>query len=286
VSFLGANIVASLIEMSLCKRVLCFGDSWTHGNSIGLAEQLRRHGHQNVEIVTKDYWGQTAEYFATNPELLIRAVEKYQPDFVLMSMGGNDFKNIYWRKKQYVTPWTAVSQIEVNIRAVLDSLYKSHPQVKVVTYGYDFPGSITEVVRGTFWGSSPQELSSSTKFLLFLYNTLGIRFINYSAMQLGSTLQKVSNDYSKKGHSFTYVPLWGTLQKAATPDDKKFTYDLAMPSPSEFMNDPIHANREGFTLLMGQLYESYFRNEIGHIRNQLDNSLGNQIQPGPQPVVA
>jgi len=266
---------------------LCFGDSWTHGNSIGLAEQLRRHGHQNVEIVTKDYWGQTAEYFAANPELLTRAVEKYQPDFVLMSMGGNDFKNIYWRKKQYVTPWTALSQIEGNIRSVLDALYKNHPQVKVVTYGYDFPGSISEVVSGTFWSSSPRELSSSTKFLLFLYNTFGIRFINYSAMQLGTTLQKVSKDYSKKGHSFTYVPLWGTLQKAATPTDKKFTYDLAMPSPSEFMNDPIHANREGFMLLMGQLYESYFRGEIGsHTRNQLDTPLGNQIRSAPQPVVA
>jgi len=256
--------------MSWCKRaattVLCFGDSWTHGNSIALAEQMHKHGHQDVEIVTKDYWGSTAEYFANNLELLPKAVEKYKADYVLLSMGGNDFKNIYWRKKQYVTPWTALSQIDGSIRNVLDSLYQRHPEVKVVTYGYDFPGSISEIVRGTFWNSAAEQeqLSSSTRFLLFIYNTFGVRFINYSAMQLGTTLTKISKDYAKKGHSFTYVPLWGTLQKAAAPvQQKKFSLSLSMPSPSEFMNDPIHANSKGFSHLMSGLYESYFRNEIG-----------------------
>jgi len=261
--------------MSLCKRtvVLCFGDSWTHGNSMGLTEQLRKHGHQNIEVITKDYWGSTAEHFANNPELLPRAVEKYKADYVLMSMGGNDFKNIYWRKRQYVTPWTAVSQIEGYIRTVLDSLYKQHPHVKVVTYGYDFPGSIDEVVSGSFWSSSSKELSSYTKLLLFVYNAFGIRFINYSAMQLGVSFHKLSKDYSKKGHSFSYVPLWGTLQKGHAPSDKKVS--LALPSPSQFMNDPIHANEQGFSLLIAQLYESYFRSEIS-----------TQITPVAQPVVA
>lgn len=252
--------------MSWCKRaittVLCFGDSWTHGNSIGLSEQLQRHGHQDVQVITKDYWGSTAEYFANNLELLPRAVEKHKADYVLLSMGGNDFKNIYMRKKQYVMPGTALAQIEVSLRTVLDSLYERHPQVKVVTYGYDFPGSIDEVVRGSYWSSTPVQLSSSTKFLLFLYNTFGIRFINYSAMQLGVTLNKISKDYAKRGHSFTYVPLWGTLQKGAAPQGKKFAYSLGAPSPSQFMNDPIHANSEGFSLLLAELYESYFRKEI------------------------
>jgi lysophospholipase L1-like esterase len=178
-------------------------------------------------------------------------------------MGGNDFKNIYWKKRQYVAPWTAVSQIESNVRTVLDSLFKAHPNVKVVTYGYDFPGSISEVLSGTYWESAPkQELSSTTKFLLFAYNNLGVRFINYSAMQLGATYEKLSKEYAAKGHSFTYVPLWGSLQKAAAPSDKKFTMSLGSPSPSEFMNDPIHANQKGYSVLMSELYQTYFRNEI------------------------
>jgi len=243
--------------------VLCFGDSWTYGNSIGLSEQLRNNGHNHVEVVSKDHWGSTAEYFASNPDILPRAVQHNKADYVLMSMGGNDFKNIYWKKRQYVAPWTAVSQIESNVRTVLDSLFKAHPNVKVVTYGYDFPGSISEVLSGTYWESAPkQELSSTTKFLLFAYNNLGVRFINYSAMQLGATYEKLSKEYAAKGHSFTYVPLWGSLQKAAAPSDKKFTMSLGSPSPSEFMNDPIHANQKGYSVLMSELYQTYFRNEI------------------------
>lgn len=201
-----------------------------------------------------------------------------------MSMGGNDFKNIYWRKKQYVAPWTALSQIEVNIRTVLDSLYEKHPRVKVVAYGYDFPGSIDEVVSGNYWSSSPRDLSSSTKFLLFLYNTLGVRCINYSATLLGTTFHKIAKDYSKKGNSFTYVPLWGTLQKAAAPEKKRFSYNLGVPSPTEFMNDPIHANQKGFSLLMGALYESYFRTEIGGLIG--NHAAGVPIGAAPTAVVA
>jgi len=256
-------VIMALIEMSRCKQavttVLCFGDSWTYGNGVGLAEHMRMNGHKNVEVITKDQWGSTAEYFAKNSELLPRAVEKYKADYVLMSMGGNDFKNIYWKKKQYVAPWTALSQIDSSIRTVLDSLYKEHPNVKVVTYGYDFPGCIGEVVSGNYWSGSSNDLSSSTKFLLFIYKSMGVRFINYSAMRLGTAFEKMSKDYAKQGNSFTYVPLWGTLQRAAT---KKATYDLGLPSPSEYMNDPIHANQKGFGVLMGEMYLSYFKPQI------------------------
>lgn len=82
-------------------------------------------------------------------------------------------------------------------------------------------------------------------------------------MQLGVTLNRLSKDYAKRGHSFTYVPLWGTLQKGAVPEGKKFSMNLGMPSPTEFMNDPIHANPKGFSLLLSELYETYFRKEIG-----------------------
>jgi len=169
---------------------------------------------------------------------------------------------IFITKRQYVAPWTALSEIESNVRKVLDSLFKEHPQVKVVTYGYDFPGSISEILSGSYWDSSPREQSSTTKFLLFAYNNLGVRFINYYSLQLGATYEKLSKEYAAKGHSFTYVPLWGSLQKAAAGSDNKFSVNLGSPSPSEFMNDPIHANQKGYSVLMGELYQTYFRNEI------------------------
>lgn len=238
--------------VSSATTVLCFGDSWTHGNSHGLQEQLRKHGHSNVKVINKDFWGSTAEYFANNPKLLPESVANHNAEFVLLSMGGNDFKNIYWRQKQYVTPWTAVSGIEKNLRVVLDALFAEHPDVKVVTYGYDYPGSVADVLSGKFWGTN-SEVSTTMKAGLWLYQLVGVPFINYSAMQFGSTLEKLSKEYSDKGYSFTYVPLWGSLQQAA---EGKST--VVKPSPSTFMRDPIHANADGYNVLIGNLYNAYF----------------------------
>jgi lysophospholipase L1-like esterase len=241
-------------KVTAATTILCFGDSWTYGNANGLQEQLQKHGHRDIKVVNKDFWGSTAEYFAKNPKLLPDAVTNHQAEYVLLSMGGNDFKNIYWRHKQYVTPWTAVAGIEVHIRTVLDALFAEHPEVKVVAYGYDFPGSVDKVLSGTFWDSN-REVATSVKFAVWLYNTVGIRLINYSAMQFGHTLEKLSKEYSQQGFSFTYVPLWGSLQSAA---EGKQDYTLSKPSPSEFMNDPIHANSKGYNILIGNLYNAYF----------------------------
>jgi len=90
----------------------------------------------------------------------------------------------------------------------------------------------------------------------------GIRFINYSVMQLGSTLEKLSKEYTRKGFSFTYVPLWGSLQSAKGKGTEQNSLPkpvLSKPSPQEFMNDPIHANVEGFNILLSNLYTTYFK---------------------------
>lgn len=251
-----SSLVKSSKHFAAATTVLCFGDSWTDGNANGLVDQLKTHGHSDVKVVNKDYWGSTAEYFANNPKILPDTVKAYEADFVLLSMGGNDFKNIYWRHKQYISPWAAVAGIEKNVRVVLDALYKEHPNIKVVTYGYDFPGDVDQVLSGRMWDNS-REISTSTKFLLWMYNFVGVRFINYSAMQYGSTLEKLSKEYTSKGHSLTYVPLWGSLQSAAE-GKQKTTPVLNKPSPHAYMQDPIHANRQGYRVLMGNLYNAYF----------------------------
>jgi len=242
--------------------VLCFGDSWTHGNSVALDSHLRVTGHDNVKVVSHDYWGSTAEYFANNTNILPDAVSNSRADYVLLSLGGNDYKNIYWRQKRYIAPWKAVAEIESNVRTVLDALYTRHPNVKVVTYGYDFPGDIAGVVTGSLWGKAPKDMTTSLRFLLLLYNYVGIRFINTSFMRLGGMYERLSKDYNKKNNSFTYIPLWGTLQQEAESSDKKATLKMGYPSLPKFMDDPIHANYEGFSQLLSRLYHSYFKLEF------------------------
>lgn len=240
--------------------VLCFGDSWAHGNAIGLQRKLNSvSDHKNVKVASVDHWGSTAEEFAKKPHLLPDAVSKYRADIVFLSLGGNDFKNIYFKHGQYVAPWTALSQIESSLRIVLEALFKVHPNVKVVTYGYDFPGSLDHVLNGGYLGDS-----STIKWLSTMYNWFGVRFINYFATRLGSTLSTISKDFQKRGFSLTYVPLWGSLQQAAAADaNKKFKgYSLNEPSPDAYMNDPIHANDKGFEVLAGKVYDSYLGKEL------------------------
>jgi len=253
-------MISHLKSSSAVPTVLCFGDSWTDGNAFALANHLRMNGLSHVKVVNKDYWGSTAEYFASNPSLLPDAVKRHNADYVLLSMGGNDFKNIYWRQKQYVLPTTAVAQIEKSLSVVLDELFKVHPNVKVVTYGYDFPGNVDGLLSGRLWGQE-KEMESSTKLLMWLYNSVGIRFINYAALQLGNSYEKLSKGYTAKGYSFTYVPLWGSLQSAAHKVDNPIPR-LDEPSPAAYMQDPIHANDKGFGVLLGNLYNAYFGKEL------------------------
>jgi lysophospholipase L1-like esterase len=252
--------------------VLCFGDSWTYGNSHALKEQLATHGHTDVKVATVDLWGSTAEYFANNPHLLPNAVAKHKADFVLLSLGGNDFKNYYWRHKQYVSPWTAVARIKNNMRTVLEALYKEQPDVKVVMYGYDFPGNIEEWLSNRAF-----EQTTTTQLLVRMYKWLGIPLINYSAMCLGSALESLSQEFKQKGHSLTYIPLWGTLQTAAEAQQRNINSNvnkqklaalskLTASSPAEYMTDPIHANQKGFNVLLGRLYKTYFAEELATLQ--------------------
>lgn len=248
----------------LMTTILCFGDSWTHGNSVALTNILRAQGHSNIKVVSEDFWGSTAEYFAQRSHLLPEAVTKYKPDYVLLSLGGNDYKNIYMRQKRYIAPWKAVAEVESNMHIVLDALYDKHPTTKVVAYGYDFLGDIGGIVSGSYWGGDQSSTTSTTKFLLFLYNNLGVRFINSSLMRIGGMYERLSKHYTKKNnHSLTYVPLWGTLQHGEIKEgEKKISYKMGSPSPNEYMDDPIHANYKGFSLLMNRLYQSYFKPEF------------------------
>jgi len=229
--------------------VLCFGDSWTHGNYHALTEQIYLHGHKNVKITAADHWGSTAEYFANYPHLLPKAVSKSKADYVLLSLGGNDYKNFYIKHNKYMTPWAATSEIKESLRSVLNALYNEHPNVKVVMYGYDFVGNAE---KWLFYGNP----NSAWRHI---YSWVGIPLINFGATYLSSTLDSLERDFKGKGYSFTHVPLWGSLQRES---QKSKGYSLWRTSRDEYMQDPIHANAKGFGVLLGNLYNQYFAKEF------------------------
>eukprot|EP01113_Clastostelium_recurvatum_P001873 TRINITY_DN10776_c0_g1_i2.p1 TRINITY_DN10776_c0_g1~~TRINITY_DN10776_c0_g1_i2.p1 ORF type:complete len:263 (-),score=41.40 TRINITY_DN10776_c0_g1_i2:25-738(-) len=221
---------------SLPLRILCFGDSWTAGNAYGLKLAF---GKQDVFVSHKEYSGTTAKFFATQPATLISAVQESQATHVLLSLGGNDFKNVYLERRQFVDPSLVLRDVEKSLRTILDALYTAHPNIHVIVYGYDFPGSLPP---------------------MFSQLGLSVSVVNMGALALGQSYLDLARHYTAKGMGMTYVPLWGTLQIEAA---KKKGISLSGPimsesSPSEFMTDMIHPNREGYAVLLKKLYEDYF----------------------------
>src|SRR5689334_12614041 len=123
------------------SSILCFGDSWSTGNYHGLQDQLCKHGHTDIKITSYNHWGSTAEHFAKNPQILPSQVSKSSADCILLSLGGNDYKNFYLGG-EYLAPWTVTNRIHNSLQKVLTALYEKHPKVKVVMYGYDFTGDV------------------------------------------------------------------------------------------------------------------------------------------------
>ena len=197
--------------------------------------------------------GSEAEYFAKNTSILPNTVTQTKADFVLLSLGGNDLKNIYFRKK-YKTPWAATSQIRESLETIVDALYKEHPNVNVVMYGYDFLGNAEDYF-----------LKDKSAVVRKLYHWLFVPFSNYVAGHLGKALASMEKKYQKENRSFTYVPLWGTLQNAIEKEeeiDKEQGFSYWRHSATEFMRDPIHANEKGYNILLSKLYKKYFERKL------------------------
>lgn len=257
------------LSTATSASILCFGDSWAYGNYHGLKHNLRKNSHTDVRVTLVNRFGSTAKQYAEQPELLPKAVAQANADFVLLSLGGNDLKNFYFRGN-FLMPWTATKRIEASLSTVLDELYLHHPSTKVVMYGYDFLGRADDYIF------TPETSGFKRK----LYHWVAIPLSNYVCSYLSGTLRSLQVKYRKRGASFTYVPLWGTLQQVLNEDeadDRRKGYSYWKHSASEYMQDPIHANERGYQVLTGRLYEEYFAKEL---RSQGRESLNETAAAG------
>lgn len=138
-----------------------------------------------------------------------------------------------------------MAQAVNDTRVILDNLFKNHPNVKVVQFGYDIVNFEMSII-----------CSSLGRTLFPDCRRNDIACANNVMYNLQWAVEQLSTFY--KGH--TAVDLRGTLQRAGGiqgpyPNDNFY-------SPPELMRDCIHANDAGFTALFDQLWEVYFRAEI------------------------
>lgn len=226
-----------VVRAASADDVVVFGDSWAEGAADELEDVLSDHGHRDLTVDPNGVGGTTAEYWASLPDSLPDAVSA-NPDarWVWLSIGGNDLFAHYYAG----TGAQNAADYDTHLRAMLDALLAAHPDVKVVSFGYDFVN---------FEQSQECILTAWTYFGTSI--TTGL--VNeYFLADIGGTLEAVAADYP----NFTYVEsVWGTLQEAGGVAGAP---NVLLPSPSEYMSDCIHPTSEGYTLIHEALYDAYW----------------------------
>ncbi|MDP2308899.1 MAG: SGNH/GDSL hydrolase family protein [Pseudomonadota bacterium] len=219
-------------------EVVVFGDSWAEGAADELEEVLHDRGYSDIDVDPRGVGGTTAEYWAgTAPTALPDAVAA-NPDarWVWLSIGGNDLFAHYLAGNGA----NNAADFDTNLRRMLDALFAAHPDVKVVSFGYDFVN---------FEQSQECILTAWTYFGTSI--TTG-QVNQYFLDQIGGTLAGIAADYP----NFTYTDtVWGALQEAGGVSGAPNVY---LPSPSSYMSDCIHPTSAGYTLVHEAWVDTYW----------------------------
>ena len=229
-------LFALLPLRALADDVVVFGDSWAEGSADELEDALHDHGRLSVD--PRGVGGTTAEYWAdSSPSTLPDAVSA-NPDarWVWLSIGGNDLFQHYYAGNGAQN----AADYDTHLRLMLDGLFAVHPDIKVVSFGYDFVNfEQSEECILTAWTYFGTSITTGTVNQYFLD-------------QIGGTLAAVDADYP----NFTYVDsVWGTLQAAG---DVPGAPNVLLPSPSKYMSDCIHPTSEGYSLIHEAFVEDYW----------------------------
>ncbi len=218
-------------------EVVVFGDSWAEGAADELEDVLHDRGYRDLDVDPRGVGGTTAEYWAGAPTALPDAVSA-NPDarWVWLSIGGNDLFAHYLAGNGA----NNAADLNAHLRVMLDALFAAHPDVKVVSFGYDFVN---------FEQSEECILTAWTYFGTSI--TTGV--VNqYFLDQIGGTLANIATDYP----NFTYTDtVWGALQEAGGVAGAPNVY---LPSPSAYMSDCIHPTSQGYTIVHEAWVDTYW----------------------------
>lgn len=227
-----AGLAASV--PAAAQTVVAFGDSWAFDNAGELQTALNAAGYPTVVVANHAVPGSTALQYANDPTVLRNAVATY-PDtaWVYLSGGGNDIIDAIAAGQGA----GVAAQNDQSFRAILDNLFLTHPNVRVVMFGYDY----TNFLQSPF---CQMQLTQ-----LFGANATQASVNQRNLLEVGQVMQTVAASYP----NVTYVPLWGTLQITAGQ-----TNDPNQPSPATLLRDCYHPNPTGARALMDALVSGYW----------------------------
>lgn len=240
------SVLASCLAMvsftardARAAEVIAFGDSWAEFGADELGEIFVINGHPEINVDNQGVGGTTADFWTYAAWTLPYVVsENPDAEWMWLSLGGNDVFAYY----SAGAGETAAASIDEDLRFLLDELFTYYPRMKVVMFGYDFPNFEQSTECWTY---------AALYFPGMLTPDINRTFLN----DIGEVQKAIAADYP----NVTYVSLWGTLQAAGGIPNAP---NVLFPSPAQYMADCIHANDQGYRLIMQGLYDAYFAQQL------------------------
>jgi MYXO-CTERM domain-containing protein len=223
------------LPTALAADVLVFGDSWAEGSPEELQDALNPYG---LDVVGYGIGGTTAHQYANDYPTAIPTVLATHPEarWAWVSMGGNDLFANY----NAGAGATNAALYDANFRTVLDQIHTERPDLRVVSFGYDFVN---------FEQSAD---CIATAWTYFGTGTLTPTINGYFLADIHETLAALDPDVFR----YTYVDhVWGTLQAAGGVAGAP---NVNVPSPAQYMSDCIHPNGTGYRLIQDVMVEAYW----------------------------
>lgn len=216
----------------------------------------------NLTVVSYAIGGTTAKFWARDPDLINELVnENPTAQYVWLSIGGNDVIDFMpsCTEKMSIQDCINIILPETlnNTQAFLDPLFKDHPDLQVVQFGYDIP-NLNENVLCRQIGEQIIYGCNDTA------SCINPQFVKIQYLYVDELAKIYPNQ-------LTSVNLLGSLQAQDNYPGVTITNpDLTKWSPADLMEDNcIHPTRvgrgkepAGFDVIFDNLWDAYFKDRV------------------------
>jgi lysophospholipase L1-like esterase len=237
-----AFALACMASVASAADIVVFGDSW---GTFGRNQFAARAAQDGLTVDNRAIGGTTAAFFARpiNQNNLRDAVrDNEDAKFVWLTIGGNDALP----KMALRQPVEEIIQTAVNdTQTFLDPLFEDNENIVVVGFGYeqlDWTSPLcAAIARAVFWECSGVPLDPVC--------------VNQVQFNLQEAMDRLAAIYPR----FYSVNLYGSMQVAAGVNGASVGNPvLTEYADASYMNDCIHLNSAGYTVVFDALWDEFF----------------------------
>ena len=259
-------------QLAAAQRVLIVGDSWADQQWADQAHNMvfAANGHPDITALgdTTTTSGSTAADWIAPTELQrIADALSNNPDIdiVQLTIGGNDFLDVWRADFTPMQELTLQQQIQTDIQTIVDFILAQDPNIEIILSFYDYPNFVDTI--GGFTGLICNNLHTDLAQPTPLELNTAARDFELAYAQIAENMSRVYH----VSHAGSMQNEFGFPDDNIQPGDILPPGDLNLPSPVESMRvtfsvvDCFHLRAEGYDVLIQNLYDGYFAEKFDTI---------------------